>query len=76
MIESAALAARIQASELFPGYSIPEGPSLWAEAMNWACDAYNRAVDSTGSAPPTTLDVSLAGHSMPGLLTVSSLPTV
>ena len=42
MIESAALAARIQASELFPGYSIPEGPSLWAEAMNWACDAYNR----------------------------------
>ena len=42
MIESAALAARIQASELFPGFSIPEGPSLWAEAMNWACDAYNR----------------------------------
>ena len=42
MIESGALAARIQASELFPGYSIPEGASLWAEAMNWACDAYNR----------------------------------
>ena len=42
MIESAALAARIQASELFAGYSIPEGASLWAEAMNWACDAYNR----------------------------------
>ena len=42
MIKSAALAARIQASELFPGYSIPEGPSLWAEATNWACDAYNR----------------------------------
>ena len=28
MIESAALGARIQASELFPGYSIPEGASL------------------------------------------------
>ena len=28
MLESAALAARIQASELFPGNSIPEGPSL------------------------------------------------
>ena len=42
MIESAALAARIQASELFPGFNVPEGPSLWAEAMSWACDAYNR----------------------------------
>ena len=42
MIESAALAARIQASELFPGFDIPEKPSLWAEAMSWACDAYNR----------------------------------
>ena len=42
LIESAALAARVQASELFPGFNVPEGPSLWAEAMNWACDAYNR----------------------------------
>ena len=42
LIESAALAARIQASELFPGFNVPEGPSLWAEAMNWACNAYNR----------------------------------
>ena len=42
MIESAALAPEIQASELFPGYSIPEGALLWAEAMNWACDAYNQ----------------------------------
>ena len=41
MIESAALGARIQASELFPGFDIPEKPSLWAEAMSWACDAYN-----------------------------------
>ena len=42
MIESAALAARIQGSKLFPECSVPEGPSLWAEAMNWVCDAYNR----------------------------------
>ena len=42
MIESAALAVRIQASELFPGFDIPEKPSLWAEAMRWTCDAYNR----------------------------------
>ena len=42
MIESAALAARIQTAELFPGFNVPEGASLWAEAMSWACDAYNR----------------------------------
>ena len=42
MIESAPLAARIQASELFPGFYIHEKPSLWAEAMSWACGAYNR----------------------------------
>ena len=42
MIESVALAARIQASEeLFPGFNIPEKTSLWAKAMNWACGAYN-----------------------------------
>ena len=49
MIEPAALAARIQASELFPGYSLPEGASLWAEAMNWACDAYNRTATVANS---------------------------
>ena len=41
MIEFAALVARIQASELFPGPDVPERSSLWAEAMSWACDAYN-----------------------------------
>ena len=49
MIESAARAARIQASELFPGNSISEGPPLWAEAMNWACDAYNRIATKANS---------------------------
>ena len=54
MIEPAALAARIQASELFPGCSIPVGPLLWAEAMNWACDAYNRTatVANSGNRSP------------------------
>ena len=42
MIESAPLAGRLQAPELFPGFKIPEEPSLWAEAMSWACDAYIR----------------------------------
>ena len=36
-IESAALALRI-----FPGFDSPERSSLWAEAMRWTCDAYNR----------------------------------
>ncbi|CAM9569949.1 unnamed protein product [Ascophyllum nodosum] len=54
MIESAALAARVQASELFPGCSIPEGPSLRAETMNWACDAYNQiaTVANSGNRSP------------------------
>ena len=34
IIESASLAARIQASVLFPRFRVPEGPSLWAEAMS------------------------------------------
>ena len=42
MLESATLAARIQVSELFPGFVIPERLSLWVEAMSWACDVYNR----------------------------------
>ena len=54
MIQSAALAAIVQASELFPGWSIPEGPSLWAEAMSWACGAYNRTatVANSGNRSP------------------------
>ena len=54
VIKSAAIAARIQASELFPGFDIPEKPSLWAEAMSWACDAYNRTgtVADPGSRSP------------------------
>ena len=49
MIESAALAARVQASELFPVFNVPEDSSLWAEAMNWACDAYNRTATTVGN---------------------------
>ena len=49
MIESAVLATIIHASELFPGCSIPEGPSLWAEAMNSACDAYNQTATVANS---------------------------
>ena len=54
MIESAALTARIQASELFPGFDIPERRSFWAEAMNWACDPYKRTatVANPGNCSP------------------------
>ena len=54
MIESTALAARIQASEFFPSYSFPKGPSLWAKAMNCACDEYNRTatVANSGNRSP------------------------
>lgn len=40
MIQDAALAARIQATVLYPG--APTYPCLWAEAVSWACDALNR----------------------------------
>ena len=49
MIESAALVARVQASELFPGFDIPEKPSLWAQAVSWASDAYHRAATVANS---------------------------
>ena len=54
MIESAALAARIQASELFTGFDIPKKPPSWAEAMSWACDAYHRTatVANAGNRSP------------------------
>ena len=67
MIESAALATRIQASEFFPVYSIPEGPSLWAEAMNWACDAYSRTatVANSGNRPPHEMSYGETPQSSP-----------
>ena len=39
LINDAAAAARIQATELYPG--APDYPSLWAEAVSWACHALN-----------------------------------
>lgn len=43
MIETAAQATRTQASELLAELDIPERLPLWAEAMTWAFDVYNRA---------------------------------
>ena len=39
LISDTALAARIQAQVLYPG--VPSYPSLWAEAVPWACNALN-----------------------------------
>lgn len=54
IIESVALAAKIYASDLCPGFSVPSGSSLWAEGMIWAGDAYN-----------CTATVANAGHRSP-----------
>ena len=40
LISDTALAARIQAHVLYPGAS--SCPSLWVEAVSWACNALNR----------------------------------
>ena len=39
VIETAAMAARIQAKVLFGHVQLPETDKLWAEAMHWACEA-------------------------------------
>ena len=41
LIETAAMAGRVQARKLFPGAQLPATESLWAEASHWACDALN-----------------------------------
>ena len=49
MIESASPAARIRASELFPGCNVPEGLSLLAGVMSWACDARTAPAANPGT---------------------------
>ena len=50
LIETAAMAGRIQTYELFPGAQAPATESLWAEASHWACDALNRTATSANAA--------------------------
>ena len=42
MIESAGMAAQVQAKSLFRGFKIPFGNSLWSTPNYWACYALNR----------------------------------
>ena len=41
LIETATMAGRIQARELFPGAQLPATEALRVEASHWACDALN-----------------------------------
>ena len=41
LIETTAMACRIQDRELIPGAQLPATAPLWAEAFHWACDALN-----------------------------------
>ena len=54
LIETAAMAGRIQARELFPGTQLPATESLWVEASLWACDALNRTATSASPAENST----------------------
>ena len=42
MIESAGMAAQVQAKSLFRGFKIPSGSRLWSARNYWACYALNR----------------------------------
>ena len=46
LIETAAMAGRIQAREVFPGAQLPATESLCGETSHWACDALNRTATS------------------------------
>ena len=43
LIESAALAARLHAPELYPNVGVPKATWLWAESLSWATDSLNRS---------------------------------
>ena len=47
MIETAAMAVRIQAKVLFGHVQLPENDKLWAQAMHWACEAINHTACSS-----------------------------
>ena len=48
--ETATMAGRIQARELFLGAQLPTTEALWAEASHWACDASYRTATTTNPA--------------------------
>lgn len=67
-IETAAIAARIQAYVLFPDVELPDGDSLLDESVNWACIALNCTATVSNPFAPSPY---LRWHGHPP---VSSLP--
>ncbi|CAM9743430.1 unnamed protein product [Scytosiphon promiscuus] len=47
MVETAAMATRVQANLLFGQVQLPATDNLWAEAMHWACDSLNQTACSS-----------------------------
>ena len=62
VIETAAMAGRIQARELFPGAQFPATESLWAEASHWAYDALNRTATSANPAHKSPYEMWYGKH--------------
>ena len=50
LIETAAMARRIQTRELLPGAQLPATESLWTEPSHWACNALNRTATAANPA--------------------------
>ena len=46
MVESADMAAQVQAKSLFRGFKIPSGSRLWSARNYWACYALNHTATS------------------------------
>jgi len=49
LAESAALAARLHAPELYPNMSIPNSKWIWAEGLSWAVDSLNSTCTSANT---------------------------
>ena len=55
LINDAAVATRIQATELYP--SAPNYPSLWAEAASWVCHALNCTATTANPGDKSTYEM-------------------
>ena len=49
MIESAGMAAQVQAKSLFRAFKIPSGSRFWSARNPWACYALNRTATSSAN---------------------------
>lgn len=52
LIDTAAMAGRIQDREFFPGAQLPATASMWTEACHWACDVLNRTTTANRESKP------------------------